>query len=209
MLKKSKIVLSGLIVLAALTLSAAVFLPNSIVSAQELDYRGVPGAPGNPGGLGGNGQGNGTGAPGQGNGIAGQGAGYALTPLSDTEQDALQKAILEEYGALNLYNSVIEQFGDVIPFSQIARSEQQHVNALVRQAEKYGVDVPANPGLTAAPTFATLTDACQAGVDAEKADAALYDELIPVTTHTDLIRVYQNLQSASLNNHLVEFETCN
>jgi len=200
MLKNSKIILSGLIVLAVVALSAAVFVPNSIVSAQELGYRGVPGAPGNPGGLGGNGQGNGT---------PGQGAGYALTPLSDAEQDALQKAILEEYGALNLYNSVIEQFGDVIPFSQIVRSEQQHVNALVRQAEKYGMEVPANPGLTAAPTFAALTDACQAGVDAEKADAALYDQLISVTTHTDLLRVYQNLQSASLNNHLVEFETCN
>lgn len=206
MLKNSKIILSGLIVLAVVALSAAVFLPSSIVSAQELNYRGVPGAPGNPGG---NGQGNGTGVPGQGNGLPGQGSGYALTPLSEAEQDALQKAILEEYGALNLYNSVIGQFGDVIPFSQIARSEQQHVNALVRQAEKYGVEVPANPGLASAPTFATLADACQAGVDAEIADAALYDELKPVTTHTDLLRVYDNLQSASLNNHLVEFETCN
>lgn len=201
MLKNSKIILSGLIVLAVVALSAAVFVPNSIVSAQELDYRGVPG------GRGGNGQG--SGVPGQGNGTPGQGAGYALTPLSDAEQDALQKAILEEYGALNLYNSVIEQFGEVTPFQEIARSEQQHANTLIRQAEKYGVEVPANPGLADAPTFATLADACQAGVDAEKADAALYDELIPVTTHTDLLRVYQNLQSASLNNHLVEFETCN
>lgn len=201
MSKKSKIFISGLIVLAVVALSAAVFVPNSIVSAQELGYRGVPG------GRGGNGQG--SVVPGQGNGTPGQGAGYALTPLSDAEQDALQKAILEEYGALNLYNSVMEQFGEVTPFQEIARSEQQHANTLIRQAEKYGVEVPANPGLADAPTFATLADACQAGVDAEKADATLYDEIIPVTTHTDLLRVYQNLQSASLNNHLVEFETCN
>ena len=198
MSKKSKIIMSSLIVLAVLALSAAVFLPNSIVSAQELDYRGTPG------GRGGNGQG--TGVPSQGQG---QGTGLSLTPLSDPEKEALQEAILEEYGALNLYNSVIEQFGELTPFPEIARSEQQHVNALVRQAEKYGVEVPANPGLTAAPTFATLSDACQAGVEAEIADAALYDELKPVTTHTDLLRVYDNLQSASLNNHLVEFETCN
>jgi hypothetical protein len=201
MSKKSKILMSGLIVLAVVALSAALFVPNSIASAQELDYRGTPG------GRGGNGQGNGV--PAQGNGTPGQGAGYALTPLSEAEQSALQEAILEEYGALNLYNSVIEQFGEVTPFPEIARSEQQHVNALVRQAEKYGVDVPANPGLDNAPTFATLADACQAGVDAEKADAALYDGIIPVTTHTDLLQVYENLQSASLNNHLVEFETCN
>jgi hypothetical protein len=207
MLKNSKIVMSGLIVLAALALSAAVFLPNSTAFAQELDYRGAPGNPGNPGGRGGNGQG--SGVPGQGTNTPGQCAGYALTPLSDAEQDALQKAILEEYGALNLYNSVMEQYGEVTPFAEIARSEQQHANALIRQAEKYGVDVPANPGLDNAPNFATLADACQAGVDAEKADAALYDEIIPVTTHSDLLRVYDNLQSASLDNHLVEFETCN
>ncbi len=201
MSKKSKILMSGLIVLAVVALSAAVFLPNSIVSAQELDHRGTPG------GRGGNGQG--SGVPGQETNTPGQGAGYALTPLSEAEQDALQEAILEEYGALNLYNSVMEQFGEVTPFPEIARSEQQHANALIRQAEKYGVEVPANPGLADAPTFATLADACQAGVDAEKADADLYDEIIPVTTHTDLLRVYQNLQSASLENHLVEFETCN
>ncbi len=41
-------------------------------------------------------------------------------------------------------------------------------------------------------------------MDAEIADAALYDELKLVTTHEDLIRVYNRLQSASLNSHLPE-----
>ena len=44
-----------------------------------------------------------------------------------------------------------------------------------------------------------MSEACQAGVQAEIADAALYDELMAVTTHADLLRVYTNLQSASLN----------
>ena len=43
---------------------------------------------------------------------------------------------------------------------------------------------------------------------AEIADAALYDELISGTTHTDLLRVYQMLQSASLNSHLPAFQVC-
>ena len=41
-------------------------------------------------------------------------------------------------------------------------------------------------------------------------DAALGDAVFDgVTTHTDLLRVYNNLQSASLDNHLLAFQTCN
>jgi hypothetical protein len=68
--------------------------------------------------------------------------------------------------------------------------------------------VPANPGLTTVPAFDTLSDACQAGVTAEIADAALYDELKPEVTHSDILQVFNNLQSASLNSHLPAFQTC-
>ncbi|MBE0699259.1 MAG: DUF2202 domain-containing protein [Anaerolineaceae bacterium] len=120
----------------------------------------------------------------------------------------MQEAILEEYGALNLYQSVIAQIGNVYPFSQIVRTEQQHINALLTQAQKYAVTVLANPGLTSQPTITSLAQACQAGVSAEIADADLYDTLKPVTTHADLLRVYNNLQSASLNSHLPAIQTC-
>ena len=179
--------------LISLTLMAALlvaFIPTASVSADSLTGRGGPGS-----------------TQGQGVGSGTTGGGLALTPLTTSEATDLQDAILEEYGALNLYNAVIAQFGSVIPFSQIALSEQMHVNALVRQATKYGVSIPANPGL-AAPNFASLETACQAGVAAEIADAALYDELMAGTTHTDLLRVYQMLQNASLNSHLPAFQIC-
>ena len=180
--------------LLSLTLIAAMlvaFIPNGTVSADALAGRGGPG---------GNTQGR---AP----DVWHAGTGLALTPLTASEAADLQEAILEEYGALNLYNAVIAQFGSVVPFSQIALSEQMHVNALVRQATKYGVSVPTNPGLSTS-KFASLEAACQAGVTAEIADAALYDELISGTTRSDLQRVYQMLQSASLNSHLPAFEIC-
>ncbi len=145
---------------------------------------------------------------GYGTGTAGSATGAALTPLSAAEEDALQQAILEEYGALNLYQSVIAQIGSVYPFSQIVLSEQHHVNALVRQATKYGVTVPANPGLTSTLSVSTLNEACEFGVNAEIADAALYDELKLVVTHTDILNVFNNLQIASLKSHLPAFETC-
>lgn len=131
------------------------------------------------------------------------------TPLDAAEAEALQQAVLEEYGALNTYQAVIEKFGAIQPFSAIARSEQQHVNALLRQATKYGVTAPANPGLADFPEWESVADACQTGVDAEIADAALYDELFQVTDNADLVRVYTNLQAASLNRHLPAFEACN
>jgi hypothetical protein len=182
---KTKI--TTILTLTILAAMLAAFIPAGSVSADSLAGRGGP-----------------AGTQGQG---LGAGGGLALTPLTAAEAADLQDAILEEYGALNLYNAVIAQFGSVVPFSQIALSEQMHVNALVRQATKYGVSIPANPGLTA-PTFASLEIACQAGVAAEIADAALYDQLMAGTTHTDLLRVYQMLQSASLNSHLPAFEIC-
>jgi hypothetical protein len=186
--------------LLSLTLIATMlvaFIPNGAVSADSLDGRGGPG---------GVSQGMGSGA-GMGTAQSAGAGGLALTPLTASEAADLQEAILEEYGALNLYNAVIAQFGSVVPFNQIALSEQMHVNALVRQATKYGVTLPANPGLSA-PKFTSFEAACQAGVAAEIADAALYDELIPGTTHSDLLRVYQMLQSASLTSHLPAFEIC-
>jgi hypothetical protein len=171
---------------------AALALPLT-VGAQTLDGRG-------PGGGGWSRQG------GMGMGMGSYAT--AATPLDAAEKDALEQAVLEEYGALNLYNAVLDQYEDAYPFNRIVRSEQQHVNVLLRAADRYSVDAPENPGLNPSPEFATLEDACTAGVAAEIADAALYDELLKVTDNPDLVRVYENLQAASLNNHLPAFEAC-
>ena len=132
-----------------------------------------------------------------------------VAPLDAAEVAALTAAIDEEYGALNTYQAVLSQFGSVTPFSRIVRAEQQHVNALARLFTKYGLPVPANPGLVPAPTFASLTAACQTGVDAEIADAKLYDTLKPSVDNADVLQVFANLQAASLNSHLPAFDACN
>ncbi len=182
----------GLTVIALVIGMVLLAIPQGSVQAASLEEKG------GPGGQGGNGW-----------GTEKSGNGTALTPLSEAEITALQDAILEEYGALNLYQAVIAQFGDSYPFSQIAASEQQHANALIRQAVKYGVAVPENPGINSTATFESLAEACQAGVDAEIADAALYDELMLVTDHADLIQVFTRLQNALLESHLPAFEACN
>jgi hypothetical protein len=176
------LVLGGLL-LGTLTSAGA-------ASAAELDRRGGP-----PGG---------TAAP-----VTGTLWQTPVAPLDAAEKAALTAAIKEEYGALNTYQAVLSQFGSVKPFSRIVRSEQQHVNALSQLFVKYGLPVPANPGLLAAPIFTGLTAACQTGVDAEIADAALYDTLKPSVDNIDILQVFSNLQAASLNNHLPAFDACN
>ncbi len=154
---------------------------------------------GNGGGRG-NGQGRGS------QGVAGSGT--AMGPLSEAEIEALLRAIEEEIGAQALYQSIMDTFGAVYPFDVIAASESTHAEALIRLAEKYGITIPEFVPDQALPVFESIEQACQAGVAAEIADAALYDELIPLTTHTDLLRVFENLQRASLENHLPSFEDC-
>ena len=186
-LNRTLLVALSVVLLAGLVLAALPSTVNaeSVVIDANRGGRGGNGAPGTP-----------------------SGNGNGLTPLSAVEAQGLQQAILEEYGAYNLYTAVIAQFGSAIPFSQIVLSEQQHANALIRQAEKYGVAVPANPGLAQPVTFSDLAQACAAGAAAEIADAALYDRLKTETTREDILRVYDRLQSASLKQHLPEFELC-
>jgi hypothetical protein len=204
---KKKILLSTLIV-SLLFVGFMAIMPADEVQASSTARRGPLGDPmSNPAA-------DGTGVQSQGFGQAGRqgadanGAGLALTPLSAEEAEGVIRAIEEEYTARALYESVIATFGDVVPFPEIAASEAMHASALIRQAEKYGVAVPAYSAIDF-PAFGTIEEACQAGVNAEIADAALYDDLMSFTTHTDLLRVYTNLQSASLNKHLPEFELCN
>ena len=132
----------------------------------------------------------------------------AVTTLSEQEAAGLAEAIQEEYTAMNTYQAVMNELGDVQPFSRIARSEQQHVNALIHVAERFGVEVPENAGDVADIEWSTLEEACQMGVTFEQMDADLYDELLPNTTNPVLIRVYTNLQRASLEQHLPAFEAC-
>jgi len=202
MSKKNIIVSIGSALLVAVFVLAAV--PSGSVAAESLERRG---GPQNPSGTG-NGTGIGTGT---GIGVSqgqGLGTGSALAPLTDQEVDALERAILEEYGAYNLYQYIADtyDYGDL--FSQIAQSEVQHANALIRQAEKYGMVVPENPGLTEVPVFESQEEACQTGVEAEQHDADLYDELLALTDKADLERVFIRLQTASLESHLPAFEAC-
>ena len=167
----------------------------------------------------GNGQGNGRGnisgnqgrgrGAGQGGGLGqGQGQGANLVPLSEAEIEALNLALDDEYKALATYQAVIEKFGPVEPFAEITVSEQRHIDALTKQYERYAIPVPENTWIGNVPEFDSVTDACQAGVEAERENAELYDQLFEMTDNRALLNVFANLRRASQESHLPAFEDC-
>jgi hypothetical protein len=129
-------------------------------------------------------------------------------PLTQAEVESLLLALNDEYHAYAVYASVIDQFGAVRPVTNIQRAETNHANAVVRLMERYAVPVPENAWLGTDFPFATVSEACAAGVEAELLNRDLYDILFASTDRADLTRVFASLQRASEENHLPAFERC-
>lgn len=129
--------------------------------------------------------------------------------MSETLTEVLTEAIEDEYKARATYRRVLEEFGDVRPFSNIVEAEQRHIDALLVLFEEYGLRVPEDNWPDRVETPATLLAACQAGVAAEIDNAAMYDRLLAASgDYPDVQSVLRNLQRASRENHLPAFQRC-
>ncbi|MBP9728071.1 MAG: hypothetical protein KBD27_01705 [Candidatus Moranbacteria bacterium] len=136
---------------------------------------------------------------------------YPAGTLSDAAKQALLSALDDEYRAFASYQAVMATLGSVRPFSMIIRAEEQHISSLKSLFDKYDVTIPENPYLSKVAVPNTLQSACQVGVDAEIANASLYQErLLPaVKDYADISGVFTNLMNASQERHLPAFERCN
>ncbi len=209
-MSKKSLVQMGIALVVVLSLLVAV---NGVSLAQGGGGRGGQG-----GGRGGNGQGmqNQPGGYGMQNRQNMLGNGLCCTNLPAAVPgevpadviDALTAGLQDEYNAYAVYQAVIDQFGNVRPFVNIQRAESSHIASLEFLFERYGLTVP-EPASTAAPEFATLADACAAGVEAEIANFELYDQWIAtVQDYPDMVQVFTNLRNASEFQHLPAFELC-
>lgn len=136
---------------------------------------------------------------------------YPAGKLPENVKNALDDAIDDEYKALTTYEKVINKFGMIRPFSMIKGAEEQHIASLKAVYDKYGLPYPKNQWTNKITVPTTLQQACQTGVDAEIANAALYrDRLLPlVTGYEDITLVFTNLMNASQQKHLPAFDRCN
>ena len=128
--------------------------------------------------------------------------------LSESEIEALSLALDDEYKAWSVYDQVIADFGAVRPFTSIQQAEEKHIAALVTLFDRYGLSVPVNEWPGNVPSFDSLAEACEAGVQAEIENAALYDQLLGMADNRDVIQVFTSLQQASMTKHLPAFERC-
>lgn len=131
-----------------------------------------------------------------------------MSILGDSETRALREVLDDEYRAWATYDQVIRDFGAERPFINIRDAEARHIEALRTVFQRYKLEVPENtwPGRVA--RFASTREACEAAVEAEIANAALYDRLMRSTSRPDIVAVFDNLLRASRDRHLPAFRRC-
>ena len=126
-----------------------------------------------------------------------------------TDVDVLLAALMGpdgEYAALASYQAVLDEYGQVEPYATILQAESRHADALIRQLERLGVDVPENPYLGEIAAPADLQTAAEAWAEGEILNVELYDYLITQTDNSQILKVLGNLRRASLESHLPAFQ---
>jgi hypothetical protein len=151
-------------------------------------------------------------------GGSGLGAGTAATDLSAEEEEQLLFLREEEKLARDVYLVLGEKW-DVQEFITIAASEVRHMESVKNLLDRYGLTDPigtdtpgvfTNEDLQAAYDSLialgsqSVMDAYQVGVDIEEMDITDLEDLIALTTQSDITRVAENLLNGS-QNHLAAF----
>jgi hypothetical protein len=136
---------------------------------------------------------------------------YALPAgvIVDSNEAIAWEALMSpvgEYAASAMYQAVIDKFGQVEPYVTIRVAEERHISALIRQLDRYGVKVPANPYLGAVAAPAKLQAAAEAWAIGEIENVTMYDNLLGKSSDSNLNRVLTNLRASSQNSHLPLFE---
>ncbi len=138
--------------------------------------------------------------------------------LTETEIQNLMHMREEEKVARDVYLAFYDMYKMQI-FSNIAKSEQRHMDAVLGLIEGYGLTDPAE-GKDAGeftPDFqslydaliaegTSLTKALEVGVKIEEMDIEDLTKCLSETETANIIQVYSNLQAAS-QNHLIAFKS--
>jgi hypothetical protein len=129
-------------------------------------------------------------------------------PVDAETHQAMIDAINDEYRARAYYSAVIEQFGPVQPFRNVVQAEDRHVQLWENLFVQYGLPVPEDTFAGNMTVPDRLVDACRGGVDAELADANMYEDFLTTLDDPLLLNVFERLRRVSLDNHLVAFQRC-
>ena len=100
---------------------------------------------------------------------------------------------------------IIDTYGSIRPFTNIIRAEETHIETLLPLFETYGITAPADDAASRIAKVASLTEAYEAGVEAEIDNIAMYEAFLSEDLPSDVRVVFESLMSAS-ESHLKAFE---
>lgn len=133
----------------------------------------------------------------------------ALADLDLDTRSALLAALDDERHAQAMYQAVIDRFGDVRPFSRIVGAEGRHERHLLDLFADRALEVPPDPWPDREMDVPeSLSEACRLAAEAERANIALYDELLDGLEDSAVGATFTRLRSMSADRHLPAFERC-
>lgn len=129
-------------------------------------------------------------------------------PLSDAARSAIERALADERAAEARYEAVRGSIGPVMPFGQLERAERRHAWSLEQLLAQHRAPVPPQASAPSIVETKSLRDECARGVEIEKKNIALYDELSKLELPADVQCVFTHLRAASHDRHLPALERC-
>jgi hypothetical protein len=113
-------------------------------------------------------------------------------------------ALEDEYHAKATYEVIIEQYGEITPFTNIVQAEETHIQLLLPLFESYDITLPEALDKDTLDVPSSIDALLQIGIDAEIANIALYEAFLETDLPNDVQIVFQKLMAAS-ENHLNAF----
>lgn len=128
-------------------------------------------------------------------------------PLSEPVKRGIERALIDERLLEASHALAQAKHGNVAPFRNITRAEQQHQRALEDLLMAHRAEVPGERP-SGKPTGSTLAEACDIASQLERRNVALYEELLATDLPADVRCVFEQLQRASRDNHEAAFSRC-
>lgn len=121
-------------------------------------------------------------------------------------EQMLTYAIQDEYLARAEYEAIMERHGNIRPFSNIVRSEEQHIAWLEELFARHDLKVPVDASRDRVLVPVSLQEAFRTGVQAEVDNIAMYEAFLGKASAlpADVRDVFEQLKAAS-ENHLRSF----
>lgn len=133
------------------------------------------------------------------------GAKSALEKENLTVEEMLRYAIEDEYLARQEYESIMEEYGEQKPFSNIITAEVNHIEMLVEIYTAYDYDIPKDTAIDHVVIPESIFKALEIGVQAEIDNIAMYDYFLEYDLPEDIEDLFIKLRDAS-KKHLVSFQ---